>query len=133
MNTPTTRSEYLVISRGQWDPAFSPEEIQNAIDQFYSWLDRLVHEGKMKTGQRLAVEGKTVGKKNGVTDGPFGEAKEVIGGYWFIVAGSLEEAAEIAQGNPCLACGLFYEIRPIDPQPATAFTVTNETPTHKRS
>ena len=86
----------------------------------------------MKTGQRLAVEGKTVAR-NGATDGPFGEAKEVIGGYWFIVAGSLEEAAKIAKGNPCLDCGLFYEIRPIDPQPATAFTVTNETPTHKRN
>jgi len=131
MNAPTSPSEYLVISRGQWDPALPPEEIQNAIDQFYLWLDRLVREGKMKTGQRLAVEGKTVAR-NAVTDGPFGEAKEVIGGYWFIVAGSLEEAADIAKGNPCLDCGLFYEIRPIDPQPATAFTVTNETPTHQR-
>ena len=131
MSTPTTRSEYLVISRGQWDPGLPPEEIQKAIDQFYLWLDRLVDEGKMKTGQRLAVEGKTVARNNVVTDGPFGETKEVIGGYWFIVAGSLDEAAEIAQGNPCLECGLFYEIRPIDPQPATAFTVTNETPTRK--
>ena len=130
MSTPTTPSEYLVISRGQWDPAISPEEIQNAIDQFYRWLDRLVQEGKMKTGQRLSVEGKTVAQ-NGSTDGPFGEAKEVIGGYWFIVAGSLEEAAKIAQGNPCLDCGLFYEIRPIDLQRATAFAVTNETPTSK--
>jgi len=62
-----------------------------------------------------------------VTDGPFGETKEVIGGYWFILAGSLEEAAKIAAGNPCLAAGLFYEIRPIDPAPASAYTVTTET------
>ena len=43
-----------------------------------------------------------------VTDGPFGETKEAIGGYWFIVAGSLEEAAKIAAGNPCLnsACSM---------------------------
>jgi hypothetical protein len=105
----------------------SREEIQNAIDLFYVWLGRLVHEGKMKTGQRLASAGKTVSKKL-VTDGPFGETKEVIGGYWFIVAGSLDEAAEIAAGNPCLNCGLFYEIRPIDPERATAFTVTTEPP-----
>lgn len=131
MSAPKTRPEYLVISRGQWDPARSPEEIQNAIDQFYLWLDQLVREGRMKTGQRLAVEGKTVTAQK-ITDGPFGEAKEVIGGYWFIVADSLAEAAEIARGNPCLACGLFYEIRPIDPQPATAFTVTNETPIDRR-
>jgi hypothetical protein len=131
MNKQASPSEYLVISRGQWDKDVSREEIQNAIDQFYIWLGRLVDEGKMKTGQRLASEGKTV-SKNVVTDGPFGETKEVIGGYWFIVAGSLEEAAEIAAGNPCLKCGLFYEIRPIDPERATAFTVTTETPAEHR-
>jgi len=102
MNEQVPPSEYLVISRGQWDKDISREEIQNAIDQFYVWLGRLVDEGKMKTGQRLANAGKTVSRKNVVTDGPFGEAKEVIGGYWFIVAGSLEEAAKIAAGNPCL-------------------------------
>ena len=128
MSEQTSPSEYLVISRGQWDKTLSPQEIQSAIDQFYIWLDRLVHEGKMKPGQRLAVEGKTVARNNVVTDGPFGESKEVIGGYWFIVAGSLEEAAEIAKGNPCMNCGLFYEVRPLDPQRATAFTVTSETP-----
>jgi hypothetical protein len=68
-----------------------------------------------------------------VTDGPFGEAKEVVGGYWFILAGSLEEAAQIAAENPCMQCGLFYEIRPIDPEKATAFTVTNETPRERRA
>jgi len=56
-------NEYLVISRGQWDKDASREEIQNAIDQFYIWLGRLVEEGKMKTGQRLASEGKTVSRK----------------------------------------------------------------------
>jgi hypothetical protein len=131
-NEQVSPSEYLVISRGQWDKDVAREEIQNAIDQFYVWLDRLVAQGKMKTGQRLANEGKTVSRKKVVTDGPFGEAKEVIGGYWFIVAGSLEEAAKIAAGNPCLNCGLFYEIRPIDPERATAFTVTTETPSGHR-
>ena len=131
MNEPVSPSEYLVIFRGQWDKDLSREEIQNAIDQFYVWLGRLVDEGKMKPGQRLASEGKTVSRKV-VTDGPYGEAKEVIGGYWFIVAGSLEEAAQIAAGNPCLNCGLFFEIRPIDPERASAFTVTTETPSEHR-
>ena len=122
-----TLSEYLVISRGQWDERASRDEIQSAIDAFYRWHERLVGEGKMKPGQRLAREGKLVAR-DGTTDGPFAEAKEVIGGYWFIRAGSLEEAAEIAAGNPCLACGLAYEIRPIDPTRASAFVASNETP-----
>ena len=126
MTNDTSLSEYLVISRGQWDKGVSPEEIQNAIDKFYVWHDQLVAKGKMKAGQRLAREGKLVSKHR-VTDGPFAEAKEVIGGYWFILASSLEEAAELAAGNPCLACGLVYEIRPIEFGRASAFAVTSET------
>ena len=123
----TSPSEYLVISRGQWDKDVSQVEIQKAIDEFYVWHGQLVDEGKMKPGQRLARERKIV-SRYGVTDGPFAETKEVIGGYWFILAGSLEEAAEVAAGNPCLACGLVFEIRPIESERASAFAVTSETP-----
>ena len=123
--------EYLVISRGQWDPDRSPEEVQKAIDAFYVWHDRLVAEGKMKPGQRLARRGKLVSRGR-VIDGPFTEA-EVIGGYWFILARSLEEAADIAAGNPCLACGLSFEIRPIEHERASAFALTSETPDARRS
>jgi hypothetical protein len=112
-------AEFLVICRGQWDNTLSRKEIQNAIGQFYVWLDQLVDEGKMKRGQRLTYEGKTIGRQSVITDGPFGESKEVIGGYWFILANNLDEAAQIANGNPCLNYGLFVEIRPIDPQVAT--------------
>lgn len=122
------RSEYLVISRGQWDKDLSKEQIQSAIDQFYVWLDGLVVEGKMKTGQRLANEGRTVSRDNVVKDGPYGESKEVIGGYWFIVASSLDEAAKIGAGNPCIKCGLFFEIRPIELEKASASKPMTETP-----
>jgi hypothetical protein len=127
MTDNTSTSEYLVISRGQWDPSLPQDEIQRAIDNFYVWHERLVSEGKMKAGQRLATAGRTVSKR-AITDGPFSEAKEVIGGYWLIVAGSLDEAAQLAAENPCLACGLVYEIRPIETVRASAFAVTNETP-----
>jgi hypothetical protein len=119
MNNRPPPAEYLVISRGQWDSTLSRDEIQSAIDQFYAWLDQLVSEGKMRRGQRLKDEGKTITRKNVITDGPFGESKEVIGGYWFILAKDLDEAAQIATRNPCLDCGLFFEIRPIDPELAT--------------
>jgi len=125
--TTTTPSEYLVISRGQWDASLSQQEIQRAIDAFYVWHAQLVEAGKMKVGQRLAREGKII-QKGGVMDGPFAEAKEVVGGYWFILAASLDEAAELASGNPCLACGLSYEVRPIEAVRASAFAITSETP-----
>ena len=127
MTDQTSPSEYLVISRGQWDKDKSPETIQKTIDDFYVWHARLVDEGKMKPGQRLAREVRMVSRQ-GVTDGPFAEAKEIVGGYWFCLAGSLEEAAALAAQNPCLACGLMYEIRPIEPERASAYKASNETP-----
>jgi len=126
MNQPTT-NEYLVISRGQWDATASPQDIQGAIDRFYAWLETMVAQGKMRPGQRLARAGKVVSKL-AMTDGPFSEGKEVIGGYWFISVGSLEEAAQLAAQNPCLAYGLSYEIRPTESIRASAFNLTNETP-----
>jgi hypothetical protein len=119
MSDKASPSEYLVICRGQWDKDASRDQIGKVIDQFYVWLDRLVADGKMKPGQRLTYEGRTVGRRNVITDGPFGESKEVIGGYWFVVANSLDEAAQIAADNPCLEYGLYLEIRPIDPDIAT--------------
>jgi hypothetical protein len=127
MNKKAAMSEYLVISRGQWDKDRSPEEIQAAIDAFYAWKDRLVAEGTMKPGQRLGTAGRIV-RRDVVTDGPYSESKEVIGGYWFIVASSLDEAASIAAENPCLACGLYFEVRPVELERASAYKVTNETP-----
>ena len=124
------KQEFLLLSRGQWDSDKSPEEIQAAIDSFYAWHERLVAEGKFKPGQRLATAGKLV-SRGGITEGPFAEAKEVIGGYWFVLASSLEEAAGIVQQNPCLACGLSFEIRPIEEIRASAYNVTNETPSAK--
>jgi hypothetical protein len=120
-------NDYLLLSRGQWDAAMSPADIQTAIDAFYAWHARLVTEGKFRPGQRLAKAAKLV-TRSGITDGPFTEAKEVVGGYWFVRAGSLEEAARIAADNPCLACGLAYEIRPIEPEQASAYREGNETP-----
>ena len=125
-------SEYLVISRGQWDERKTSEEIQAAIDAFYAWHERLVAEGKAKPGQRLAQPTMMV-SMHGVTDGPFAESKEVIGGYWFFMADSLAEAAALAAQNPCLACGLTYEVRPIELERCSAFEETSETPQGKRA
>ncbi|MBI3367227.1 MAG: hypothetical protein HY021_01870 [Burkholderiales bacterium] len=122
-------SEYLVLSRGKWDTDKSPEQIQQAIDAFYGWYEGLLAAGRIRAGQRLAVEGRRVAR-SGVTDGPFAEAKEVIGGYWFFLAHSLDEAAALAAQNPCVACGLSFEVRPVELQRASAYRAANETPGH---
>lgn len=124
-------NEYLLLCSGQWDADKSKEEIQSAIDRFYAWHDRLVAEGKFRPGHRLAIGTKFV-TRTGIIDGPFAETKEVIGGYWFVIAGSLQEAAAIAAESPCLACGLSYEIRPLELERASAYRESSETPRRGR-
>ena len=126
-NTSAELSEYLVLSRGQWTEGVAPQVIQRAIDDFYVWLERHEAQGRIQRGHRLGLEGKIV-RKRAIVDGPFSEAKEVIGGYWFVRARDLDEAAALSAENPCLEFGLEYEIRPIDRARASAFEVTNETP-----
>src|SRR5262245_34474852 len=117
MSTPTAKSEYLVLCRGiSWDKSLSPEDIQKTINQFYAWFEQLVKEGKMTGGHRLAPEGKVISGRTAPTDGPFAESKEAIAGLWFIHANSLEEAIEIAKGNPALEYGHTIEVRPILPE-----------------
>ena len=119
--------EYLVISRGQWDADASPEDVQGAIDRFYAWIDRQVAEGRMRIGSRLQPERRIVSRA-GITDGPYAETKEIIGGYWFILASSLDEAAALAAQNPTKDFGLSYEIRRLEPEKAVVTALANETP-----
>jgi len=121
-------SEYLVLSRGQWDKDASKEDIEAAIHKFYEWYERNLKDGRMKAGSRLSTEIAMVSKSGIVTDGPFGEAKEVIGCYWFIVAPNLREATDLAAQNPCAQYGLSFEIRPLEPERASAYKLANETP-----
>jgi hypothetical protein len=127
MNEKTEMAEFLVLSRGKWDSTAPRENIERAIHDFYNWLARNVEQGTMKPGSRLGTE-KVLVSKSGVTDGPFGESKEIIGGYWFVIARDLHEAAELAAQNPCAQYGLYYEIRPLESERASAYKSANETP-----
>lgn len=127
-----SKSEYLLISRGQWDETASKRDVQDAIDRFYAWYDQMIADGVFLPGSRLEHRGKLV-TRGAITDGPFTEAKELVGGYWFIVADSLDHAALIASDNPCIAFGLTLEIRPLEAARARAHVVTNETPPGWRS
>src|SRR5437763_8243380 len=98
-------SEYLLLFRGSsWEKGLSPEQMQNAAGKFMAWFERLKLEGKCKGGQPLERSGKIVSGKSGrtVSDGPFAESKEAIGGYFLLDVSGLEEAVALAQGCPGL-------------------------------
>ncbi len=118
MSTPTTTTagEYLLLFRGrEWYNDLSAEELQKALGQTKAWFERVSSQVKVKASQPLAREGATVSVKNGrvVTDGPYAESKEAIGGYLLFEAGSLEEAIALAKTCPTLAYDCAVEVRPV--------------------
>jgi hypothetical protein len=106
---------YLLIFRGtDWYKDLSPEQMQQVADQWMAWFNRLKDENKCVAGNPLEREGKIVsGKNRVVSDGPFAESKETIGGYFLLKVGSLDEAVAIAQQCPGLPYGIRVEVRPI--------------------
>ena len=128
----TSVCEYLVISRGNGTGVCRRRRSSARLTRSTSGTSGSWPKAGSKRASAPAREGKIV-SRHAITDGPYPETKEVIGGYWFILAASLEEAAQLATGNPCLACGLVCEIRPLDLARASAFAVTSETPPIRRT
>ena len=115
MNTQNENGHMLLFSSNEWYKQLSHDEIQKVIGQTKAWFDRLNAQGKVKGGQALARKGAVVSGRNGrlVSDGPFAESKEAIGGYLLLDVETLEEAIAIARTNPGLAYGTSIEIRPV--------------------
>jgi hypothetical protein len=121
MSAQISTSQYMVLCRGiSWDKNLSSEDIQNAEKRFYDWFDRLANQGKIiNRGHRLEREGMVLSGGKAISDGPFAESKEAIAGYWIIQAAGLEEALEIAKGDPLLDYGHTVEVRRIQEGSAT--------------
>ncbi len=96
-------------------PIGSPEEMQVITKKWMDWIGGIAAQNKLTDrGNRLAPAGKVVKPGKVITDGPYSEIKELIGGYSIVKAASLEEAAEIAKGCPGLEFGGNVEVREID-------------------
>ncbi len=94
--------DFLLLFRGglQFQTA-SPDEIQQHMLVWKDWMDQLSKEGRVTGGERLTGEGATIrGEQRQVTDGPFAEGKEVLGGYFSIKAHNLQDAIQVAMGCP---------------------------------
>jgi hypothetical protein len=109
----------MVLFRStNWSKDLSIEEMQQIMNRTYAWFERLRQEGKFKAAQPLFGEGKIISgkKKRTITDGPFAESKETVGGYLILNVDTMDEALEIAQGWPLLDCGSTLEVRPVAPE-----------------
>jgi hypothetical protein len=105
---------YMLIFRGtDWYQGLSPEQMQQVADNWMAWFNRLKNEGTAIAGNPLEPQGKIVGKNRVVSDGPFVESKESIGGYFLLKVNTLDEAVGIAQQCPGLPYGIRVEVRPV--------------------
>jgi hypothetical protein len=107
-------SEYVFLYRGGARDR-SPEQMQATMQKWMTWMKELGEKGHIKDrGQPLERTGKLVaGKHKTVTDGPFAEAKDVVGGYTLIEASSLDQAVELSKGCPIFEFEGAVEVRPV--------------------
>ena len=113
--------QFLLILRG--DPADwqqrDPVAIEAVIRHFETWAGRLMGEGRFVDGKKLADGEGVVLRRDGetvrVTDGPFGETKELVGGFHLIEADSYEHAVALCRDHPELSIHGSVEIRRLDP------------------
>jgi hypothetical protein len=104
----------LIFFNGDGAANFSPEEMQANMHQWFTWVNDLKARGLYVSGEALMPGGKTVkGAEGIVTDGPFAESKEVVGGYFVLKAESMEDAAELAKSSPDLPHGGSVEVREV--------------------
>ena len=81
----------------------SPEQIRIWMKQTRDWMDKIVARNKLSGGNGLLfTDARVVRPNNVVTNGPFGEVKETIGGYIIVKVESVDEAVEFAKGCPVL-------------------------------
>ena len=115
MSAQQSQKGYMLIFRGtDWYKGLSPEQMQQVADQWMAWFNRLKSEGTALSGNPLEQEGKIVsGKNRVVSDGPFAEAKETIGGYFLLKVNTLDDAVAIAKECPGLAYGIRVEVRQV--------------------
>lgn len=93
----------------------SPEQIEIWMKQTMDWIGGIAAQNKFKSGTGLPFEdAKVVRPNNVVTNGPFGDIKETIGGFIIVKASSVDEAVELAKGCPILqGDGNSVEVRKI--------------------
>jgi len=112
----------LIRNESDSKDAFSPEQNQAFLKACEVYIENLKKNGNLKKAQPLVREGKMISGSNGAwKDGPFNESKEVIVGYYHILAKDLDEAVAIAKGNPEFAftSTARIEVRPIKTAEAT--------------
>lgn len=107
--------KFMLIFHGGRHGEMSPEEMQAHMGKWMAWIQKLRQADKYVSGEPLVPGGKMVSGKNGksITDGPFTEGKEVVGGFFIINAKDYAEAVEICKDYPAYEFGGSVQVRQV--------------------
>jgi hypothetical protein len=106
--------KYMFIFIGGDPSHLSPEAQQAQMQKWFAWVEKLTTDKRYVSGEALLPTGKTItGVKKTVTDGPFAESKELVGGFFVVHAKNIEEATEMAKDCPDFDLGGIVEVREV--------------------
>ena len=106
--------KYMFLFRGGDVSHLSPQQQEAQMGKWLAWVEKLTKEGKYLAGEPLLPTGKTVsGQKKVVTDGPFVESKEIIGGFFMVNAKNYDDAVAMAKDSPDYDLGGVVEVREV--------------------
>jgi hypothetical protein len=106
---------FMLLFRGGDTRNDSPEQLQQQMKRWFDWFDGLRRSGAYAgQGAPLERDGKVVrGTRKAISDGPYAEAKDLVGGYAIVEAKDLDGAVEIARGCPIYEKDGAVEVRPV--------------------
>jgi hypothetical protein len=110
-------AKYLFLYRGCRDTEskMPPQEREHMMQRWQVWLGSGFQNGwLLEPGDALKKDRRIVDATKIVTDGPFAESKEIIGGFSVVEAATIDHAAELAKGCPALVAGGTVEIGPLE-------------------
>jgi hypothetical protein len=116
MIAPAKKSQFLLLLRQPHDgPPPTPKEMQQIMARFAKWMEGLSAQGAVIATNGLKATGKILRGPRGksVTDGPYPETKEIVGGYVLLSASSLKQALKFARACPGLDYRMAVEVRPV--------------------
>jgi len=111
-----TMKEFMMLFRhdpSQYQEPATPEAGQAEIQKWNDWIGGIAAQGKFVKSDALGFVGKTLHADGVITDGPYAEVKEIVGGYIIVKAADINEALTLANGCPTLAYGGNVEVRDV--------------------
>lgn len=106
--------KFMFIFHGGMPGDASPEQMQENMGKWFAWIEKLSKDGKYVAGEPLLPGGKLIkGKNKSVTDGPYTEGKEVVGGFFIVNAADINEAVKLCDDYQDAELGGSVQVRQV--------------------